>query len=86
MSLPCESNPFVPSLLSPYPAIVVESDVPLNGGDALLLGDLVLVSDMHQNASGLTLHLDNDLGESSLTNLLQFRQHARTEHDLGGNE
>ena len=37
---------------------------------------------MDENASGLALHLDDDLGESSLTDLLELGQHTGAEHDL----
>jgi len=71
--------------LVPHPvsAVVVETDVPLDGGDALLFGDLALVGDVDEDASGLALHLDDDLGESSLTDLLELGQHTGAEHDLG---
>merc|ERR1719462_241857 len=67
----------------PVSAVVVETDVPLDGGDALLLGDLALVGDVDKDASGLALHLNEDLGESSLTDLLKSGQHTGAEHDLG---
>merc|ERR1712198_186041 len=67
----------------PIPASVVETDVPLDGGDALLLGDLALVGDVDEDAASLGLHLDDDLGQSAFTDLLQLGQHARAEHDLG---
>merc|ERR1719295_75538 len=46
----------------PVSASVVETDVPLDGGDALLLGDLALVGDVDENAASLALHLQEDLG------------------------
>merc|ERR1719300_1409422 len=67
----------------PVSASVVETDVPLDGGDALLLGDLALVGDVDENAASLALHLDEDLGESTLTDLLESGQHTGAEHDLG---
>merc|ERR1711962_1546979 len=68
----------------PVSAVVVETDVPLDGGDTLLLGDLALVGDVDENAASLALHLHEDLGESALTDLLQGGQHTGAEHDLGG--
>ena len=65
-----------------YSAIVVETDVPLDSRDTLLLGDLALVGDVDKDAAGLALHLHEDLGESSLTDLLEGRQHTGAEHDL----
>merc|ERR1719391_960587 len=67
----------------PVSASVVETDVPLDGGDALLLGNLALVGDVDENAASLALHLDEDLGESTLTDLLESGQHTGAEHDLG---
>merc|ERR1712198_757420 len=67
----------------PVSAGVVEADVPLDGGDALLLCDLALVGDVDEDAASLALHLDDDLGQSAFTDLLQLGQHARAEHDLG---
>merc|ERR1719347_356532 len=68
----------------PVSASVVETDVPLDGGDALLLGDLALVGHVDEDAASLALHLNEDLGESALTDLLESRQHTGAEHDLGG--
>ena len=67
-----------------YSAIIVETDVPLDGGDTLLLGDLALVGDVDKDSASLALHLDDDLGQSSLTNLLEGGQHTSAEHDLKG--
>merc|ERR1719347_1089834 len=68
----------------PVSAVVVETDVPLDGGDALLLGDLALVGHVDEDAASLALHLNEDLGESALTDLFQLGQHTGAEHDLGG--
>merc|ERR1719428_1289820 len=68
----------------PVSASVVETDVPLDGGDALLFGNLALVGDVDEDAASLALHLHEDLGESALTDLLESRQHTGAEHDLGG--
>merc|ERR1712168_1752868 len=70
---------FVPG---PVSASVVETNVPLDRGDTLLLGNLALVSDMDEHAASLALHLHEDLGQSPFTNLLQGGQHTGTEHDL----
>merc|ERR1719427_2229852 len=66
----------------PVSAVVVETDVPLDGGDALLLGDLALVGDVDEDAASLALHLHKDLGKSSLADLLEGGQHTGAEHDL----
>merc|ERR1719193_200291 len=71
--------------LVPHPvsAVVVQTDVPLDGGDTLLLGDLALVRDMDKDATSLALHLDDNRGESTLADLFKFGQHTGAEHDLG---
>merc|ERR1711970_1189681 len=71
---------FVPG---PVSTSVVETNVPLDRGDALLLGNLALVSDMDKHTTSLALHLHEDLGQSSLTDLLEGGQHTGAEHDLG---
>ena len=53
--------------------------------DDLLLSPLDVVGDVDEDAASLALHLDDDLGQSSLTNLLKGGQHTRAEHDLEGN-
>merc|ERR1712168_432364 len=70
---------FVPG---PVSASVVETNVPLDRGDALLLGDLALISDVDEHTTSLALHLHEDLGQSPFTNLLKGGQHTGAEHDL----
>merc|ERR1712002_669543 len=67
----------------PVLAFVVVSDVVLDGGNALLLGGLGLEGDGDQAASDMSLHLVDDDGESSLTDLLKLGQTTSAEHDLG---
>merc|ERR1712168_1042284 len=70
---------FVPG---PVSASVVETNVPLDRRDALLLGDLALISDVDEHTTSLALHLHEDLGQSPFTNLLKGGQHTGAEHDL----
>ena len=72
----------MPRFCKTYSAVVVETDVPLDSGDTLLLGDLALVGDVDEDAASLALHLHEDLGESALTDLLEGGQHTGAEHDL----
>ena len=48
----------------------------------LLLLSLDVIGDVDKDASGLALHLDDDLGQSTLTDLLEFGQTTSAEHDL----
>ena len=48
----------------------------------LLLLSLDVIGDVDKDASGLALHLDDDLGQSTLTDLLELGQHTGAEHDL----
>lgn len=50
--------------------------------DDLLLSPLDVVGDVDEDAASLALHLDDDLGQGTLTNLLQLGQHTGAEHDL----
>ena len=50
--------------------------------DNLLLLSLDVVGDVDEDASGLALHLDDDLGQRSFTDLLELGQHTSAEHDL----
>merc|ERR1719295_2501163 len=58
-------------------------DISLDDFEGKLLLSLDVVGDVDENASGLALHLDDDLGQRSLTNLFELGQHTGAEHDLG---
>merc|ERR1719447_1452014 len=58
-------------------------DVPLDALEGDLLLSLDVVGDVDEDAAGLALHLDDDLGQSTFTDLLEGGQHTRAEHDLG---
>merc|ERR1712168_766295 len=76
-------NQHVELVPGPVLAFVVVSDVVLDGGNALLLGGLGLEGDGDQAASDMSLHLVDDDGESTLTDLLKLGQTTSAEHDLG---
>merc|ERR1719427_440197 len=68
----------------PSAHVVVDLDVSLNGGEKVLLHlEVVVLGELHEDDSGGTLHLQDDLGQSTLTDLLQLGQTTSAEHDLG---
>ena len=48
----------------------------------LLLLSLDVIGDVDEDAASLALHLHDDLGQSTFTDLLEGGQHTRAEHDL----
>merc|ERR1719295_423511 len=73
--------------LEPAPTAdgVVDSDVSLDGGEKVLLGlEVVVFGELHEDNSGGTLHLEDDLGQRTFTDLLELGETTGAEHDLGG--
>merc|ERR1712145_3563 len=63
--------------LEPGPSadVVVNPDVPLDGGKEVLLGlEVVVLGELHEDNSGGTRHLEDDLGQGTLTDLLELGQ------------
>merc|ERR1719334_2266428 len=58
-------------------------DVSLDDFEGNLLLSLDVIGNVDKDASGLALHLDDDLGQRSFTDLLELGQHTSAEHDLG---
>merc|ERR1719447_2207878 len=69
----------------PRPVLETEVllDVPLDNLESNLLLALDVIGDVDEDAASLALHLDDDLGQSALSDLLKLGQHTSAEHDLG---
>ena len=63
-----------------YAQVFVPDELFLIG---LLLSPFDIVMNVNEDTTSLTLHLDEDLGQGTFTDLLQLGQHASAEHDLG---
>merc|ERR550519_2019091 len=63
---------------------VVNFDVPLNRREQIFLRfEVVVLGELHEDDSGGTLHLQDNLRQSAFADLLQAGQASSAEHDLG---